>query len=425
MSTASPSNLYENVMRHDVEIAVRADKGEYVQLESYEVVEFTSKGDNHTSLVCSLEVKYSSNGKCYETSYVMKINTGISDLCTSLFVKETGFFKEIIPELNFELDRAGQPPLKLPKCFHFVRTPNKEIIFMEDLRRLGFKMHARQSAFDKSHTDLIIKELARLHAAGYLFISRRKFKADESFAMMDPCVKEIFNDPNVAPKVSSLFSTAVQTTAKLVKEIPGYEYVHKYVENNKDNVLSNLMKILKPSTQFNVILHGDCWNSNFLFRYSSDGVPIDCRLLDLQSFRIGSPGNDLSNVLYTSTDGPNRRSHLQGYLETYYAHFASTISAANQLMPITLDELKKDYSSKKLYGMTIAMMFIPTMLLSPKDIPEMWDFTGDNSDIKMAEYSQLINERLRNSSAIRPRLLDMLDEMEGDGVFNTDDNAEV
>lgn len=53
------------------------------------------------------------------------------------------------------------------RCVYSAEEPNTVIIF-EDLSPLGYQMYCRQEGYDLDHCLLVVKKLARLHAASVL-----------------------------------------------------------------------------------------------------------------------------------------------------------------------------------------------------------------------------------------------------------------
>ena len=260
-----PRNL---IKREDVAIALRNDKGPDAKLDSFKVEDFMSKGDNYACVITSIIVAYTLNGKPNKTSYVVKLNPRLpegllSTLMTPIFKRETGFYKQMLPELNKLLNASNEPPLKVAKYFHSVEKHKEQVIFLEDLRTSGFKMHDRMLAIDNAHANLILKELARYHASSYILFDRIKniTKIYEQF----PCTE---TDEKMYEKtVGDIWPERIAAFAVLVDLIPNYDHVSEYIRSIIQTVKKDL-KIQKTAKRpFFVLTHGDCWNNNFLFRF--------------------------------------------------------------------------------------------------------------------------------------------------------------
>ena len=115
------------------------------------------------------------------------------------------------------------------------------------------------------------------------------------------------------------------------------------------------------------ILHGDYWNNNMLFRHDDVEVkkPLAVKMVDFQIARLHHPLTDVLYFLYSSTTPEMREKHMQQLLTNYF----TTLTSSLQKLGVDLDqegynidrffvELKK----RSIYGMTVALMVIPTVL---------------------------------------------------------------
>ena len=98
----------------------------------------------------------------------------MEELTKSVFEKEVGFYKEIIPLLNQNFEILHERPLRVPKYFYSVTKEKGQVIFLEDMRKKGFKMVDRKIGMDRNHTMLVMKELARLHAISVVLIIQKR-----------------------------------------------------------------------------------------------------------------------------------------------------------------------------------------------------------------------------------------------------------
>ena len=106
MGVPNPKDL---VKKEDVQHALTADEGPAAKLISFEMKDFTSKGDNYACVVSSVELSFEKDGKEQQKTYVVKLNplrplAMMERMSEVVFEKEIGFYKEIIPLLNQELE---------------------------------------------------------------------------------------------------------------------------------------------------------------------------------------------------------------------------------------------------------------------------------------------------------------------------------
>ena len=96
MDVSSSDKPRDLIRQQDVEITLKLDQGAQASLDSFEIQDFTKKGDNNACVVTSILVKYTKISRQYKTSYVVKLNPlrkGVPEgVMEVVFDKEIGFF---------------------------------------------------------------------------------------------------------------------------------------------------------------------------------------------------------------------------------------------------------------------------------------------------------------------------------------------
>nr|XP_053635499.1 uncharacterized protein LOC128690800 [Cherax quadricarinatus] len=405
-----------NITETHVKEALTADKGSDAKLISWSVEDFTNKGDNYATIVTSVSVKFSLLGKKQSSSYVVKLlpkwsfSEDAAKFGLAIFKKESEFFEKILPVLNYELTALGFSPLRVAKWFYTSLEKEKEMIFLEDLRPRGFQMFDRKKGVSVAHANLVLQELARLHAASLLLKARaptedladRFTHVKTDWMTFSDCAKAMLN---------GMFFGPLESSQQLLHNIKGYEVAAQWIAKHKGN-LADLIKIqLARNPKFDVICHGDCWNNNMLFRYNKEGDPVEVMLLDLQVNRVASPATDLNYFLYTSLHGHDRKANWQDFLSSYYDTFRGVMEAGGRNMPFTPEELRQEYKDKMEYGMIFAAMMVPVLLGESKDAPDLINMKEEN----LAELSETLQEKsqnmLENNPLFRSRFLAIFDEL--------------
>ena len=172
-SSSTAVTPYSLVTEDHVRAALISDKGAAAHLTDWKVVDFTKKGDNYACVVSSVVVKYVLNGRSSKVVYVVKLNSGKTfgpEGCFSdtAFEKESKFYLNLAPQINSVLKEIGHREIHFPKYLYASLEKRKEIIFLKDLRPMGYKMADRKRGMDKAHAALVVRELARFHAASLL-----------------------------------------------------------------------------------------------------------------------------------------------------------------------------------------------------------------------------------------------------------------
>lgn len=199
------------IQREDVEATLRKDVGSAAVLTNFTIKDFTSSGDHIASAITSIIVNYQIGGKTEEISYVVKLNplrdSMFDKFTKTLFGKEAEFLTQILPELNKQLKNVGESPLHVPRLIHGVLADHKQAYYMEDLRRKHFKMGDRKAGLDRSLTECVLTELARLHASSVLLMNSPENQGVD-IKVKFPLLEEFFDaikDENSSVNIDNFF----------------------------------------------------------------------------------------------------------------------------------------------------------------------------------------------------------------------------
>ncbi|KAK7069163.1 hypothetical protein SK128_005565, partial [Halocaridina rubra] len=384
------------VFSNQVEEALRFDKGDDALMTSWTTEDFTSKGDNYVSIITRVVVHYNRGEDKKEVTYVVKIKQMKQSGCASdfdnmVFNKEGKFYSKLLPMLNSELLSIKQEPLKMPRCLHPNWCEEQNHIFLEDLKPFKYILYDRRKSLDVQHTKLVLTELGRFHASSYLLHSKNpKWKVHQDFNFLK---WEWFTYSEKTKKaIEVLVEGGLKTAAKLAK-VAGYESVSKwYEEIAPDGVKILEEQIMRGSSHFNAISHGDCWISNMLFRYDDKENPIDMKILDLQFVRHSNLTLDLSYFFFTSLSRKERIEHISDLLSAYYGSFKLIADAASIVMPFTLKELDDEYCKASIFGLIMSTLLVPNILCDPEEVQ---DFDGGSDGQAVAYVERKRNRTLQ------------------------------
>lgn len=255
------------VTESNVRAALTADKGADARLTAWKVVDFTKKGDNYACIVTSVEVKYELADQSSAVVYVVKLNPCRDDAMTEfingiIYEKEAKFYNTLAPEMNAVLTENGQREINIPKCFYVSLEKGKEIIFLEDLRTRGYKMHDHRRGMDTLHTTLVLKELARFHASSFLL--EKKYAGEnlrEKYPFLNKTSSDIVAE---SPEIQKMLGDGLKSAQKMLTAVGGYEKAVTWL----DNLIPKLADVFREQQcgKPMVVCHGDCWTNNLLFK---------------------------------------------------------------------------------------------------------------------------------------------------------------
>ncbi|KAK9872378.1 hypothetical protein WA026_017836 [Henosepilachna vigintioctopunctata] len=232
------------------------------------------------------------------------------------YINEVNMYSKFIPYLqNFAKKRNCQHFEHIPHCYGTMVRDDQFIVFLENLKLRGFKLHEIGIPHDINHNKIILRAYAKFHA---LCLALRD-QEPEIFREFEESMVPLFSSDN---KMFDMLLSSVQ------KEI---EYAIKiYEEKNKPTVVKKLKTLIEKygetlkdcfdykDEDFLVIRHGDCWNNNYLFYYNKDeSVPENVMLIDWQFGCLGSPLADICTYLFYCCS-KKELEHLDELLEIYY-----------------------------------------------------------------------------------------------------------
>ncbi|XP_059488162.1 uncharacterized protein LOC132203987 [Neocloeon triangulifer] len=362
--TSNPADLKLLVHPGDLLAAVKTKFGPTASIINYEVELGTETLQGFASLILRVAAKVRVNDfENVDARFIVKrkpayaahaeMMGGLGDIG----LRESKYFNEILPILE---EKAGQLPVVRALVSH------KDAIVMEDLCESGFETVSktmtdigRGKALTLPIARVVARKLAKLHAASlgrnWLETEAEMFESDPIF---DGPQKEIFKGMvmnaflNIIIPIIDEFFGDVPILKKVVDFTNGPRYFETVAEVIKDK-----------SFRQNVVLHGDCWLNNFMFKIDPETEKvIDMRFIDLQIVRFGSPAKDLLYFLYSSSSLEFREKYEREILKTYVEAFNAEANETPDLLQF--EDLVQDYEKSRIFGIFIAMGLRPVQFLT-------------------------------------------------------------
>ncbi|XP_069701081.1 uncharacterized protein [Periplaneta americana] len=303
----------------------------------------TAKGENYLSSIQRLKVT-TEGGGVYRLLVKICLEEGASGEVmknSSIYRREMVIYRDILPKMHALLQEAlpdSFEPLA-PRCYYACM----DFLVMEDLTAAGFKMENFTVGLDLQRCLVIMRTIARFHAASVILHQR------------DPgCMKDFlvnfFHDPSIQSTWTRFFSGMATT---LVEELDTWSDEFKKYADVLRRQIPDVMKLLQQTTlrddsSFNVLTHSDLWVNNIQF--SKDGSR--ARLVDFQFSSFGTPVLDLHYFLTNSVTMDVRMNHTDSLLQEYHNTLCDTLTALGYTQTLmTLEELHKEFDSKIYYAM--------------------------------------------------------------------------
>ncbi|KAK8406097.1 hypothetical protein O3P69_007072 [Scylla paramamosain] len=394
------------VREEGVERALRQDQGSSARLLSWSQHSFTNKGDNYVAEVTSVRVKYQVKAQIRDASYVVKMRRGRPDshFDDMVFLKEGKFYTVLLPLLNAELTRAGQEPLRVPRCCHTDWEEHESQLFLEDLRLRHFKMYDRRKPLTVAHASLTVRELARLHAASVLLLA----KSPKAFPFLS---WEMCNYSQQTQKAfEALISGSLDTASELARAA-GRMDMQEWFSSLAPRGADLLSALIHPAPPFDVIGHGDCWVNNLLFREDSRGQPMEVMLVDFQLCRRSSPALDLNYLLFSSLTANERSRCLTRLLDDYYSTFRAVLIAAGRVPSFTQEQFTQEFHNKSMFGLIFGALAVPALMCDARDAQEFSVASDDHTVDYVMKKRESALRMLSSNPLMQPRLLSLYEDV--------------
>lgn len=140
-----------------------------------------------------------------------------------------------------------------------------ECFVMENLKVEGFKLWDKKVPMNAGHISKVIKEYAKFHAISIAL----KHKHPEIFKELtkditDAAFQDGNNDEENKVKFESFIKAVCSTASKAFEDDP---VLTGYFKEFESAIYNFVATDFKDPEYKQVIVHGDCWCNNFLFKY--------------------------------------------------------------------------------------------------------------------------------------------------------------
>lgn len=326
------------------------------------------------------------------------------------FEREFQMYKSVFPALyNFEKEKGIKNPLpSVPKCYSVFDKTVPEILILEDLIQSGYKTWDRMLMMDDRHVRIVVQEYARFHSVSFAI-------QDQHPVQFVELTKNLDNIFDKYMKGTGIFDAAIRKCKLALASLDSNSKAFARYKLFLSRVEQEFSDLMATCSKYYVILHGDGWCNNMLFKYNkvrmyiylkitlflhpntfqnSDNLnePVAMRLLDFQFSRLGSPVSDLSYFLYSCTskevlDNMNAYKYL--YYDTLCKHIELLGSNPNNLYPISVfEEHWKMYSK---FGFIWSSLLVFLLLSEKHEIIDFTDIVETGKEIGTAFDYEIAN----------------------------------
>ncbi|XP_065360674.1 uncharacterized protein LOC135954430 [Calliphora vicina] len=408
----------------------------------------SSSGDNYMSVVKRLQIQghSSSNDQNEEYRMFLIIKRQIPSLsrrqlyrCDEAFCNEINAYNHIVPLLEQYMTETI-----FPKCYYAGHDDMGEIIVLEDLKEIDFRMQNRLAGLELNYCELVMKQLAKLHAAS---IAAKQLD-NEMFRDKCKQINEIVYCEEAEEFYKNILDTSIQESLNSLRasNVDGcLTEPIRLIEKLQHKLFGQIQSCITNSgDHMNVMCHGDLWVNNIMFTSSIASTspatkaenntdcalqqwnhlnnrPCNVKFFDLQAMRYTSPVFDILHFIYTSTKRDLRDLYTKHLLETYCLALSSNLEkqfvhSLGELDAIrstfSLSNITDEYYKHVLYGLAICMWILPAVTFDPDNIPNLDMISEMNKSAKEIKCTQKLTPEYHS------RLKDLALEFYQNGYLN-------
>lgn len=265
MSQFNVSVEFEMVKWLDKDFFETALRAGYAD-DSIEIAQFslragTRGGDNYASSIYRCIISYKSKKRLvpHAELIVKTISSKMNSLADEIsYDIEVDMYQNVIPKMEESLKEIGEAWNIAPKLLYCHKKPVPVIVY-EDLYEKGYRMSKQRLNLDD--TLFVTKKLAMWHALSYFLNDKKKL----SF--------ERFNRGLFNLQENSGLKFIRETLRIFIDVINEWDDCKQYIpqlKNIYDKFLEHGEAIYKHKPEgFNVLVHGDFHNNNFMFKVNS------------------------------------------------------------------------------------------------------------------------------------------------------------
>jgi hypothetical protein len=295
-------------------------------------------------------------------------------------------------------------------------------MLMENLKTQGYTMVDKRVGLDMTHIKLLLDQLSILHAVSYHWIQTHPggldaLRKEHPLFFHDDGWISHGNEEMKAQfegMVAKMFEGSAAIVEKFASDRP---HLSERMKKFGETVTKTMEEVSRPKPdQFCAILHGDCWNNNFMFLYDKAGKLETMKMVDYQLMRYGCIVHDLVYFLYSSTSPEMRKEHLRELQEYYHSHLVLYLTKLGYSESVySFESFKKDFDDCYAFGY-ITGTFIAQIILSEKAAEsggamDMDDCqTEEEMNKKMETYDKLLLDEASGNVPLQERLVGLAEE---------------
>ena len=190
----------------------------------------------------------------------------------NIFARESAALSKIVPNIYRTLQEASGDADKVQpfaaECYYSLLGSPVSAIVLQDLKEIGFKMAERTEGLDFKHCTLVMKTLGKYHATSAVLY-------EETPELFEPLQENLFQERNLKD-IDKFYKEVMRNLADKMKTWPEFDELFANKIKDVSDILTDyvLNSFQRQDGDFNVLIHGDLWLNNMMFRYSESTAEV-------------------------------------------------------------------------------------------------------------------------------------------------------
>ncbi|KAF5286770.1 hypothetical protein FQA39_LY04193 [Lamprigera yunnana] len=352
----------------DLDKLLRKFLGDDVKVLNISLNSLTQKSENYGSVIYELVILMQNKKNNAETlNLVAKVSPPSEylkrvfpvEIC---FKNEINMYKHVLPTLNkFCANQKDDDAMDFfPKCYAARSSLTDDemydenvVLILENLNSVGYELVNRTESFDLATTFVVIKNLAKFHAAS-LSLKLLKPKEFEE------------NILNIIAKKVKFNTVSKESQNKMIQLAVQASYRDKILIQKATENLENYFRMYarNPTHRepFATLIHNDFWIPNLMIKFEN-GRPMKNMILDFQRIEYGCPARDLIFFLFTSVKLDLLDQNYGDFIKYYFREFSEDLQQLKcDIAPFTfnefIEEIRNSACTKELFHLIFMTQYV-------------------------------------------------------------------
>ncbi|KAL3288020.1 hypothetical protein HHI36_002472 [Cryptolaemus montrouzieri] len=290
----------------------------------------------------------------------------------------------------------------IPKYYKGLNEINEECLVLENLKEIGFKLWDRKKPMDSNHVAAVMAQYGKYHALSHALKKLKPEKYKEISGNLFDIFEKTMNEEDFRKSVEQEIEKAKRTFENDPKIV---EVIQKFPEISQ----SYFKGVMEPNEK-DVIIHGDCWCNNIMFKYGIEpNKPSKTYLLDWQLSSKGSPLRDITYFFYVCSS-KECFSDYKTYLKIYHDSLSNMLQnfGLNVEDIMTFEYLQTEWKKFAQFGMYTALLLIKIMLVEKEEAPDLKEMLEEEENKNIIDF---FNFNISNEEEYKNRLRVIIDFM--------------